>query len=641
MTEKLIDSIKLPEGLRDLKTDQLTQVADELRKELISNVSESGGHFASSLGATELTVALHAYFNTPNDKLVWDVGHQGYIHKMLTGRRSQMHSIRKKDGLSGFLKIEESKFDTFGAGHAGTSISAAVGMAVADLKSGNTNYHLPIIGDGSMTCGMAFEALNHAGEMGLKNLIVVLNDNEMSIAPNVGAMSWFFSKNVTSSLSTRARAKFKNLHKQGYIPNLVYKTIDKAEEMTQGFISSASLLFEAFGFRYIGPVDGHSIEALGEAFENAKAQDVPVLVHVSTLKGKGFKPAEDDPWGWHATKPFCAKKPNGIVKKITTEKKPPTYTQVFSDTMIDLASRDSKLFAITAAMPDGTGLDKFQKVHPKQFFDVGICEQHAVTFAAGLSTQGYLPVCAIYSTFLQRAYDQVVHDVCLQNLPVVFAMDRAGLVGNDGETHQGIFDIAYLNALPNISIYAPKDENELQHMLYSATKLNQPVAIRYPRGNAIGIEMDKDFKFIEPGEAEILIDKGKDVVFLTLGQEAYTALKVSECLYENFGLKCSVVNVRSIKPIDENLIAKTCFGANVIATIEDHSLIGGLSQTTASILTKHRIQSTFLAFGVKDQIQKHATQEEQKEINAFGFKNVYSTVSNLFERKKLEAGLVN
>lgn len=381
MTKKIIDSINLPEGLRELSVDELTQVSDELRNELIESVSESGGHFASSLGATELTVALHSCFNTPNDKLVWDVGHQGYIHKMLTGRRSKMHSIRKKGGLSGFLKIDESEYDTFGAGHAGTSISAAVGMAVADLKSENSNFHVPIIGDGSMTCGMAFEALNHAGELGLKNLIVVLNDNEMSIAPNVGAMSWFFSKNVTSSLSTRARAKFKNLHKQGYIPNLVYKTIDKAEEMTQGFISSASLLFEAFGFRYIGPVDGHSVEALSEAFENAKSQDVPVLVHVSTLKGKGFKPAEDDPWGWHATKPFCTKEPNGSGEKKPSEKKVPTYTQVFSDTMIELAGNDPKLLAITAAMPDGTGLDKFQKVHPKQFFDVGICEQHAVTFA--------------------------------------------------------------------------------------------------------------------------------------------------------------------------------------------------------------------------------------------------------------------
>lgn len=636
MNQKLLDSLNLPTDLRSLELSKLETVANELREELISNVSRSGGHFASSLGATELTVALHHSFNTPNDKLVWDVGHQAYIHKMLTGRRSQMHSIRQKDGLSGFLKREESKFDTFGAGHAGTSISAAVGMAVADIKNGKENFHVPIIGDGSMTCGMAFEALNHAGELGLSNLIVVLNDNEMSIAPNVGAMSWFFSKNVTGNISTRARAKFKSLYRQGYIPELVYKTIDKAEEMTQGFISSAALLFEAFGFRYIGPVDGHSIEALNEAFENAKAQDVPVLVHVSTLKGKGFEPAEKDPWHWHATKPFNQSDTNSTpINKVSV--KIPSYTEVFSKSLIKIADKNSKLVAITAAMPDGTGLDKFQETHPDKFFDVGICEQHAVTFAAGLSTEGLVPVCAIYSTFLQRAYDQVVHDVCLQDLPVIFAMDRAGLVGNDGETHQGIFDIAYLRALPNITIMAPKDENELQHMLYTATKLKNPSAIRYPRGTGIGVKMDSEFKEIEIGKAEVHYQSGTDVLFLAIGQEVYTAVSVAKELEVNQGVGVTIINMRFVKPLDEDTLRKFVRLSDTICCIEDHSVIGGLTSAVSEFLVKEGLYRKFISFGVKDTIQKHATQDEQKVLNGFDVKSIYEKIvkSHVFKTKSI------
>ncbi|MCL4140579.1 UNVERIFIED_CONTAM: hypothetical protein GTU68_052615 [Idotea baltica] len=626
MNKKLIDSLNLPADLRGLDKSELETIANELRAELISNVSRSGGHFASSLGATELTVALHHSFNTPNDKLIWDVGHQAYVHKMLTGRRNKMHSIRQKNGLSGFLKREESEYDTFGAGHAGTSISAAVGMAVADIKNEKENFHVPIIGDGSMTCGMAFEALNHAGELGLSNLIVVLNDNEMSIAPNVGAMSWFFSKNVTGNISTRARAKFKSLYRQGYIPELVYKTIDKAEEMTQGFISSAALLFEAFGFRYIGPVDGHSMEALTEAFENAKAQDVPVLVHVSTLKGKGFEPAEKDPWGWHATKPL---------KKVSS--KIPTYTEVFSKSLIKIADKNSKLVAITAAMPDGTGLDKFQEAHPDKFFDVGICEQHGVTFAAGLSTEGLIPVCAIYSTFLQRAYDQVVHDVCLQELPVIFAMDRAGLVGNDGETHQGIYDLAYLRALPSITIMAPKDENELQHMLFTATKLKNPSAIRYPRGSGIGVKMDVDFKEIEIGKAEVLYKSGTDILLLAIGQEVYTAINVAKELEANKGVGVTVINMRFIKPLDEDTLREFARLSDTICCIEDHSVIGGLASAVSEFLVRDGLYRKFLSFGVADEIQKHATQDEQKVLNGFDAKSIYEKIvkAHIFQDKNI------
>ena len=540
---KLIDSIELPKGLRSLNNDELIQVSNEIRDELIDSVSESGGHFASSLGCTEISVALHHLFNTPYDKTIWDVGHQGYIHKMLTGRRARMKSIRQKGGLSGFLKRDESEYDCFGAGHAGTSISAAVGMSTAFQKTDPERYVVSVIGDGALTAGMAFEAMNHAGALGLKNFIVILNDNEMSIAPNVGAISWLFSKTVTSKYSTKAREKFKALYKKGYVPELMYKTIDRAEEAAQGFFASASMLFEAFGFRYIGPIDGHSIPDLVTALEHAKTQDVPVLIHAATVKGKGYEPAEHDPVKWHATSPFDRKEAKSVV--VTKVKPaPPSYTSIFSKSLTKIADQNSKVIGVTAAMPSGTGLDKFQEAHPDKFYDVGICEQHAVTFCAGLACEGYKPVCTIYSTFLQRGYDQVVHDVCIQNLPVVFAMDRAGVVGNDGETHQGVFDISYLRTLPNMVIVAPKDENELQHALYTATEHDGPIAVRYPRGSGVGVKLDSEFKKLEIGKSEI-VQSGEDVLLLCLGPMVQYGLKVANKLVEQYGIsanssKCKV-----------------------------------------------------------------------------------------------------
>jgi 1-deoxy-D-xylulose-5-phosphate synthase len=628
--QKLIDSIELPADLRSLDATQLKQVAEELRDELIDSVADSGGHFASSLGATEITVALHHMFDTPNDKLIWDVGHQAYIHKMLTGRRHHMKSIRKINGLSGFLKRSESVYDAFGAGHAGTSISAAVGMGVALQRLDPSKYVVAIIGDGSMTAGMAFEAMNNAGALGLKNLIVVLNDNEMSISPNVGAISWLFSTVLTSKASTIARSGFKSLYKKGYIPEIFYKAIDRAEEMTQGFIAGPSMLFEAFGFRYIGPVDGHSIEDLITALRNAKQQDVPVLIHVRTVKGKGYEPAESDPVKWHGVNPFDRSK-GEFAQSIPTKPPPPTYTSVFADTVLDLALQDKRIVGITAAMPSGTGLDKLQKNLPESFFDVGISEQHAVTFAAGLACEGFKPICAIYSTFLQRAYDQVIHDVCIQNLPVVFALDRAGAVGNDGETHQGAFDISYLRTIPNITIMSPKDENEFRHMIYTAVKHDGPIAIRYPRGNASGITLDNELKEFKIGKAEIL-SKGQNVLIIALGPLVNTALTVAKNLKEKLGLTSTIINARFAKPLDKELLLNEITKHDLVCTLEDGALAGGFGSSIIELVNDVALdlQKSIVRFGMKDDFIPHASQAEQYHLNGYDANSMYEVISNIF-----------
>lgn len=626
--DKYINTLSLPADLRGLSSAELKTVADELRSELIDSVATSGGHFASSLGATELTVALHHAFDTPSDRLVWDVGHQCYIHKMLTGRREQLTTIRKKDGLSGFLKRDESEYDTFGAGHAGTSISAAVGMATASMNRYpdvmDRPYTVAVIGDGSITAGMALEAMNHAGDLSLKRFIVVLNDNGMSISTNVGAMSWLFSRTVTSELSTRARKQFKSLHQKGYIPEIVYKAIDRAEEATQSWISSAAMLFESFGFRYIGPVDGHNLEDTIQALQNAKTQDVPVLVHVRTQKGFGFKPSEEDPIKWHGVKPFSRDKGEFIP---SPPAEAPSYTDIFSDALVRQAEKDQRIIGITAAMAGGTGLDKFQKAFPSRFFDVGICEQHAVTFAAGLASEGMKPVCAIYSTFLQRGYDQVLHDVCIQNLPVVFALDRGGLVGNDGETHQGVFDISYLRLIPNLVLMAPSDENELQHMLYTALQLDGPSALRYPRGNAEGIETDKEPRLLEIGRGR-KVQSGEDVLFVCYGTTLHTAKKVAEQIKQRTGKTCSIIDARFAKPLDEELFTKEFPRYNLVCCIEDHTLTGGFSSAVLEFVndTGLSLKQPVLRFGVQDDFVSHASQEEQKQINGFDEAGILATL---------------
>ncbi|MCB0332801.1 MAG: 1-deoxy-D-xylulose-5-phosphate synthase [Bdellovibrionales bacterium] len=625
MSLKLIDSITLPEGLRDLDPEQLEQVADELRDELIDSISESGGHFASSLGTNELTVALHHSFQTPDDKLIWDVGHQGYIHKMVTGRRDRMRSIRTKGGISGFLKREESEHDSFGAGHAGTSISAAVGMALARTQKNSEQYIIPIIGDGSLTSGMAFEALNHAGALGLKNFIVILNDNEMSISPNVGALSWLFSKTVTSGTSTFARRQFKYLHQHGYVPNFVYKAIDRAEEAAQGYFAPASFLFEGFGFRYIGPVDGHNIPELLTAIENAKRQDVPVVIHARTVKGKGYKPAEQDPLTWHGVKPFDRKQ--ATFHSSSNKPSAPSYTSVFSKALCALAKQDKRIMGITAAMSTGTGLDKLQEELPNQFIDVGICEQHAVTCAAGMACEGLKPVCAIYSTFLQRGYDQIVHDVCIQNLPVVFAIDRAGAVGNDGETHQGVFDISYLRSLPNMTCMAPKDENELGQMLSTALSLPGPSAIRYPRGTGIGVEIDTNYPPLSVGKAEI-VQSGQTALFLCFGPTTYTALQVAERMERELGITPTVINARFAKPLDTELLQKELPHYDFLYTIEDHARLGGFGTAVLECIEEEGIHVQRLPhrFGVGDHFLAHASQTEQYRENGYDAEGIYQKV---------------
>ncbi len=609
---KLIDTIELPRGLRTLSLEELKTVAHELRDELIETVSGCGGHFASSLGANEISVALHHVFQTPDDRIIWDTGHQGYIHKMLTGRRERLATIRKKDGLSGFLRRTESEFDCFGAGHAGTSISAAVGMAVALSKSAPERKVVACIGDGAITAGMAFEALNHAGDLGLKNLIVVLNDNEMSISPNVGALSWLFSKTVTSQSSSVARFRFKELYRKGFIPEFVYKAIDRAEEAAQGFLAPAAALFESFGFRYIGPIDGHNIEELVAAFESAKRQDVPVLIHAYTVKGKGYEAAEEDPIKWHGVTPFDAKKAEFHPAKGQT---PPSFTSVFADTVTALAKDNPRVVAITAAMPTGTGLDKFQKVLPGQFFDVGICEQHAVTFAAGLACEGMKPIVAIYSTFLQRGYDQVVHDVCIQNLPVVIAMDRGGVVGNDGDTHQGLFDVAFLRTLPNIAILSPKDENEFRHMLKTAVAYNGPIAIRYPRGNGAGVALDAELKELPIGKAEVLV-RGSDALLIAFGPMVQYALTVAKKLSAS-GIQATVINARFAKPLDAQLFAEELPQYPIVCTMEDHALAGGFGSAVVEFINDSGLsmQCPVQRFGIQDQFVTHASQSEQHQMN--------------------------
>ena len=493
--ENILETVNFPQDLRRLDTEELPQLCTELRKHLINTLSGIGGHFASSLGVVELTVALHHVFETPADKIVWDVGHQAYIHKIITGRREQLPGIRTFGGISGFPRREESDYDSFGVAHAGTSISAASGMLEAfELHSRESKelnqderFAVAVIGDGGLTSGMAFEALNHSGSLHRKQ-IVILNDNEMSISPNVGALSLAFSKYLSGSFSTSARRQFKSLLQRNMIPKALYHLLDRMEESAQAFFSTPAMLFAAFGYRYIGPVDGHSMPDLLDALTRAKQQDGPVLVHVATTKGKGYEPAELDSVTYHGVGPFEVETGFFPKKKSTSVNK--SYTAVFGDWIAKAVEEDPTIVGITAAMAEGTGLKKLQQQQPDNFYDVGIAEQHAVTFAAGLACEGITPVVAIYSTFLQRAYDQVVHDVCIQSLPVVFAMDRAGLVGADGPTHHGVFDISYLRTLPNMVLMAPKDGRELEQMLdWAVDYKDGPVGIRYPRGNCPDFRM--------------------------------------------------------------------------------------------------------------------------------------------------------
>ncbi|MBS1106012.1 MAG: 1-deoxy-D-xylulose-5-phosphate synthase [Deltaproteobacteria bacterium] len=600
MSERLLDRIESPADLRALPREDVGRVCAELREEIVQRVAKSGGHLASSLGAVELITAVHAVFDTPVDRLVLDVGHQGYAHKMLTGRRAGFDRIGKQGGIGKFLRRDESAYDHFGAGHAGTSISAALGIARGKQHRGEPGVAIALIGDGGMTSGMAFEALNHAGELQQKNLLVILNDNEMSIAPNVGALSSFLSRKMSKPLVRR----FKSYAKEflSTIPGDLVEWAHKAEESFKAFISP-SLLFEAFGFRYLGPIRGNRIEDVLETLGNARRMlaggEGPILIHALTAKGFGYAPAEADPFKYHGVTPFEIE--SGEMRKSAAG--PPSYTKVFSDALIQLATEDPRIVAITAAMPDGTGLDRFQKVHPDRFYDVGIAEQHAVTFAAGLATEGMKPVVAIYSTFLQRAFDQVVHDVCVQDLDVTFALDRAGLVGADGATHQGFYDVTYLRALPNMIVMAPKDENELRHMLKTAIEHPGPAAVRYPRGNGFGVSLDAECKTIPIGESELLRD-GDEVVVLALGTLAHVALEAAHALHAE-GISAAVVNARFAKPLDTKRIVALARRCRAVVTVEEAAGAGGFGSAVLEALAAAGVAVPVHCLAIPDRIIEH------------------------------------
>src|ERR1043166_321682 len=558
---RLLDGIEYPKDLRGLTIDQLAELAAEIREEVISVVAEVGGHLASTLGAVELTLALHYVFDTPEDRIVWDTGHQAYAHKLLCGRRKKLSTIRQYGGLSGFLSREESEYDVFGAGHAGTSISAALGMVEAKTLDGSSRKVVAVISDGGLSAGLTFEGLNQAGHLE-KDLIVVLNDNEHFIDPRGGSVSSFLRKQVTTNLGVRLQKNLSSLlHNLPSGEHLKYF----ARKFRDSFLGlvTPGFLFESLGLQYVGPIDGHSIAEMVATLENVKKIDGPTLVHVLTKKGKGYAPAEKDPIKYHGVTPFHV-----LTGKAKKEKGPiASYTDVFGQSLIKLAKQNPKVVGITAAMGSGTGIDKLSREMPGRSYDVGIAEQHAVTFAAGMATEGFIPVVAIYSTFLQRGYDEILHDVCLQNLHVVFALDRGGLVGADGPTHHGVFDFAYMRSIPNIVIMAPKDENELGHMLKTAVNFNGPTSLRYPRGEGWGVAIDEELKALEIGRAELL-RPGKDIAIVGIGHTVIPALRAAEDL-ANLGIDAAVVNARFVKPLDKDLLGEVIARVPNLITVED------------------------------------------------------------------------
>jgi 1-deoxy-D-xylulose-5-phosphate synthase len=604
---EILDAIASPADLRRLPRERIPEVTRALRAEIVERVSKTGGHLASSLGAVELITALHTVFDTPDDRLVLDVGHQGYAHKMLTGRRGAFERIGKEGGIGKFLRREESSWDHFGAGHAGTSISAALGMARAFQHQGKPHCAIALIGDGGMTAGMAFEALNHAGHLRQRNLVVVLNDNEMSISPNVGALSSYLSRKLSAPMVRRMKGWAKEFLTS--LPGDMLHWAQKAEESLKVFFSPG-LLFEALGFKYVGPIQGHRVDVLLETFDNVRAMlragDGPILVHAITAKGYGYEPAQQDPFKYHGVGKFDVE--SG--KFEPSKPGPPKYQVVFADTLIRLAAEDPRIVGITAAMADGTSLDRFQKAFPDRFYDVGIAEQHAVTFAAGLAAEGMKPVAAIYSTFLQRAYDQVVHDVCVQNLDVTFAMDRAGLVGADGATHQGLYDVAFLRTLPNLVVMAPKDENELRHMLRTAVEHPGPAAVRYPRGEGFGVPLDPEVKPIPIGEAELLRD-GDDVALIAYGTLAHPALEAAAELAAE-GISVAVLNARFAKPLDAARIVGLARKVRGLLTVEEHVGQGGFGSAVLEALAAAGVTKPVRCLALPDRSIEHGDPAKQR-----------------------------
>jgi len=634
---RILDSIDSPEQLRALKPAQMKQLAEEIRQEIIEKVSVKGGHLAPNLGVVELTMALHCVFNTPEDLLVWDIGHQAYVHKLLTGRRERFHTIRQFGGLSGYLRREESLYDVFGASHASTSISAALGLAAARDLQGQNYKVIAVIGDGALTGGMALEAINNAGSL-KKNLIIVLNDNEKSISDNVGAIHHYLSKvrrMETSPSYRRLREMAKgSINKLPVVGDKAREAAGRAEMSFKNFVmhSKSGVIFEELGIKFFGPFDGHNLPLLLDVFENIKHIEGPVMVQVVTKKGKGWEFAENDSTKWHG--PGAFDYATGIIKKNVSD--PPTYTEVFADTLVELAEKDKSIVGITAAMAEGTGLKKMHQRFPERYFDVGIAEQHAVTFAAGLAVAGMRPVVAIYSTFLQRAYDQIIHDVCMQDLHVVFAMDRAGVVGEDGPTQHGIFDIAFMRTIPNMKLMAPKDENELRHMLYTAIYMDGPVALRYARGKAVGVPLDVELRKLEIGKAELLSPatleeaEQQDCVILAYGTTVAQAEQAAKELAED-GIHAAVVNARWAKPLDEELIVRLATETRRVVTVEDHMIAGGFGSAVLELLETrsllHNVDVRLIGF--PDRLVEHGAPSILKELYGLTSSHIKEVVREL------------
>lgn len=615
---KILEKINNPKDLQMIRKEVLPELAEEIRELMISAVSQVGGHLAPSLGTVELTIAIHYVFNSPKDKILWDVGHQAYAHKIITARRDKFSTLRQTDGLSGFPKIAESEFDAFGTGHSSTAISAALGFAVARDLDGSSDKIVAVVGDGAMTGGLSYEGLLNAGHSGT-DMLVILNDNEMFISRRVGALASYLTKLITGGLYKKFHKKVEEFLSRIHFWGSQIMRVAKRFRV----LLFPGMLFEEMGFAYLGPVDGHDISKLIEILEKIKMLKGPILLHVITKKGKGYTPAENDATAFHGIGKFDITTGDPI-----SSSKIPTYTKVFSQTLLKLAEKDEKIIAITAAMADGTGLVDFHKRFPRRFFDVGIAEGHAVDFAAGLAAAGYKPVVAIYSTFLQRALDEIIHDVCLQKLPVIFAVDRAGIVGEDGATHQGAFDLTYLRMVPNIVIMAPSDENELQHMLKTAVFLNQPVAIRYPRAQGLGVPLDEGLNVLTLGKSEI-ITEGKDIFIIAIGNMVNPAVKVSK-MFSDEGISCGVVNARFVKPLDTDLIKNVAKKANKIITVEENVISGGFGNAVLELLKDSSVK--IHTIGIPDKFIEHGKQDQIRERYSLTAETIHKNIKEWLKK---------
>lgn len=630
VTDKsVLATVNYPEDIRKLDLVQLSRLAGEIREKIIETVSRNGGHLASSLGTVELTLAIHCVFDTPVDKLIWDVGHQAYAHKIITGRKDVFHTLRKRGGISGFPRREESPYDVFNAGHSSTSISAAIGITEAKCLTGGNFKTIAVIGDGSIAAGMAFEALNWAGDRN-KDMIIILNDNEMCISPNVGAMSSYLNRVMTGHTVTKFKAEVKHFLQS--IPSIgtqMVRFTKQVEESLKALVVPGAL-FGELGFTYVGPLEGHRLDHLIKNLRNVKELKGPVLVHVITKKGMGYKFAEDDPAKFHGIAPFKVE----TGEPLDGDAAPLSYTRMFGKTIIKLAHDDPRIVAVTAAMSEGTGLDEFARVYPHRFYDVGMAEQHGVTFAAGLAAEGLIPVVAIYSTFLQRAYDQIVHDVCLQNLPVVFTLDRGGFVGSDGPTHHGLFDYSYLRSIPNITVMAPKDENELQHMLKTAVGCGRPASIRYPRGRGFGVSIDDRPVSLEIGAGEIVFEAENAVLaIVAIGATVYPAIAAAEKLKEK-GISVRVINARFVKPLDEKLLCHTAHILKRIITVEENVLMGGFGSAVLELLEQKGIRDAVVKrLGIRDEFVEHASQGELRKLYGIDEEGIMEAAQCMLENR--------